>query len=545
MSPDRYALDSVVFTIGKIKFHRTYRGTSFVDRNLDTITNRVQLLIWPSPRACTVEASMYEIIQLSQPRAIVFTISSRGNDIVKAKLVVKSGTAGLRLQIYDAEKIGGEGELRNAQNPSTILLDGIQKHTAVRVKVPYRVEADLKEIIVRSELTYEVGEESFIYTTSHRLMAQLPLGVNVQDIFKKDALFSKFAISTSSHIPIRVLRSKLATNEFYDISTPYMYDGPMTVFAKQSASLVYRVKKKSIASTPIKKKLSLEIEYQCLDEQILATVSQQMEKDMIESPFHDYSMLLLANLKSMLHDYTQKQDLGDVGLLNEVRLPVYSTSAWENILTAVPKEAREELSIWLKDWYQKNNTILIESDGGAVIRRIEIPVEIPSLPVLHTASIAIDKRPSSRLYTVGEMIVGELEISHTRDWSSTDKQGQNALSFVYEIETSAESWLIAGQRRGYFSAYEGEVKTFPILLLPLRAGKLMLPIVEIRSAKDGEEGERSACETDYQDLGTAIEVAPGVTGVTLDVLTSSSGALTGEVKVLGVERERIDVTHGG
>jgi hypothetical protein len=41
--------------------------------------------------------------------------------------------------------------------------------------------------------------------------------------------------------------------------------------------------------------------------------------------------------------------------------------------------------------------------------------------------------------------------------------------------------MVGGRRRGNFTASEGETKTFAIMLLPQKAGHLLLPGLEIRS----------------------------------------------------------------
>lgn len=537
MAPDWYTLDSITLSSGMIKFHRSYKETSFANRNLVNNTSTVRVLTWPNPRACTVEATMYEIIQLEQPRAIVLRISSNQNDITSARLLLKSGSAGLRLHTADADVVEGDCQVTKEKQPSVVPLSKISPGSVIRIKIPYRIDGDLKEIIVRSELTYQVEEQTYIYASSHKMSALLPLGVNVQDIFKKNALFSKFAISTASEVPIRVLQGRLDENQSYDVSTPYMDDRGLMVYTKQPASLVYRITRKTVAPTPVRKRLFLKVDYQCLDEQIILNIRQRFKEDLALTEFSRLSTLLETHFKTVLIRQFQQQDLETAGLLQAVNPPSYATSGWDSVLAFIPFETRRLVESWLQEWHSKTRIISLAEETKAINRRIEIPVEIPSLPVLHTVSLAVDKRPASRPYAIGEIVTGELRIIHTRHWSAMETKHEGPLSFVYELEASAESWLVAGQRRGFFTAVEGESKVFPIMLLPLRAGKLMLPIVEVRSAREDDHDELSTCETDYQSLGTAVEVISGVTAVSVDVLTTTSGSLDGEVKVLEVERE--------
>lgn len=536
MFPGWFVVQSITFTCGKIVFFFSSKGTSVTHRNIQTATISSKILLWPLAEACKVEATVYKSIQLENPRAIVFEISSYRNNISHASLLIKSGSAGLRLHTSDAQIVGGDCEILDDKQPSIVHLGAISPNSKVEIKVPYRVEGDMKEVIVRSELSYNVHGCTFVHGSNHRLAIQLPLGVNVQDIFKKNVLFSKFSISTSSEVPIRIAKCSLNGNDMYEVSTPYIDGSDFVVFPKQPLSLVYRIDKmhKTVARKG-SKKLSLQIDYQCLDEQVVDTVCNHFTLALKESGFGTYDTLLQSRFKEFLKE-NQKQDLERVGLLDEIKVPSYVELEWDGILTILPLDIRTRLTSWLREWHKKNIALTVQQEGQRKIRHIEIPMEIPSVPVLHTVSLVVESRSPSRPYTVGEVITGELHITLTRCWSTDENKPSDSSPFIYEIEASPEIWLVAGQRRAYFTACEGEMKKFPIMLLPLRAGKLMLPGIEVRPAIDDEIDGRNKCETDYQSLGTAIEVVPGITGVSLDIATSSSGGLDGEVKVLEVER---------
>ena len=113
------------------------------------------------------------------------------------------------------------------------------------------------------------------------------------------------------------------------------------------------------------------------------------------------------------------------------------------------------------------------------------------------------------------------------------------MSFYYELEAAPDAWLIAGHRRAHFTAAEKKVTRFPIMLLPLRAGHLLLPMLDIRLAKEDVrtgDGQSVACEVDYESQGVSIEVVPGTTRVTVQAIEGENGALNAGVHVLEVER---------
>jgi hypothetical protein len=128
-------------------------------------------------------------------------------------------------------------------------------------------------------------------------------------------------------------------------------------------------------------------------------------------------------------------------------------------------------------------------------RQIVIPVDVPGIQVVHTAELRL-RLPhltddSSGIRTsvhaaVGHMIPVELVLRHTRRWCSLRTEAADMpLEFAYEIHANPDLWLVGGRRRGHFLAEEGETKSFAIMLLPQRAGHLLLPAIDIKTFVSG------------------------------------------------------------
>jgi hypothetical protein len=182
---------------------------------------------------------------------------------------------------------------------------------------------------------------------------------------------------------------------------------------------------------------------------------------------------------------------------------------------------------------------------------------------LHTASLSL-KVPetisphASTVAVVGHPLQTSLRIKHTRRWANPDSLVKAAkladkderIDFVYSLEAHPENWLIAGPRRAHFSAKEGETLSFPITLLPLRSGNMLLPAVEIRPRIKGDkrmsgapdaprvevtgEEEELNCEVDYLDHGECVLVVPDIGSSTVGVGEMGKGA--GVVWLEGVGR---------
>ena len=101
-----------------------------------------------------------------------------------------------------------------------------------------------------------------------------------------------------------------------------------------------------------------------------------------------------------------------------------------------------------------------------------------------------DMGPQPVHAAVGQMIAGELSIRHTRRWGSQDdkEKSDQPIEFSYEIYANPDAWLIGGRKRGNFTATEDESKTFSVMLLPQRAGHLLLPGLEIKAFSPSSTG---------------------------------------------------------
>ena len=551
MIPGWYEFSTIIFEVHKIsiQYNCSIHPAENVALELPARSQIPKVLLWSSDRAPKIRVSVYSLIHLEQPRSVYIEIQWGNNASASTRLILKSATAGLRLHTAEAEVVLGNCQIVNKTQPSTIGFGESVPKTKVGIKIPYKLDTDTKEIVIRSETTYETEHGTFMLGETHRLSIQLPLGVNVQDIFKEHSLFSKFAISTATGIPLRVVSCELKETDDFVADTPYVDTKCLCVFTKQPVSLVYQIKPKDRAAARRgngRRKLSMHIDYRCLDEEIISSVQNCFVEMLKKSDFSKYLGLLLPHLTAALRRRLSHAVLEVFGLLRQVHIASYSELDWASVLSAVSPVERDAIAFWLQHWHTSNQTVLLPDEprnteelAAAPTRRIIIPVEIPRLHVLHTASLSVAKRSLARCFAVGNVIPAELNIRHTRAWSGQPDRSAEPASFYYDLEAPSDTWLIAGRRRGLFTASEGEIKTFRMLLLPLRAGKLMLPVLEITPKEDQRAGDGGpmACEVDYESLGAAVEVVPRMKSVTWEIEEGEKGDLNGGVGILEVERK--------
>lgn len=203
---------------------------------------------------------------------------------------------------------------------------------------------------------------------------------------------------------------------------------------------------------------------------------------------------------------------------------------------------------------------------------ILIPVDVPSIPVVHTADIRL-QRPIPSLVEpadeyeapvvcVNQLLPATLHLKWTRVWdtskldtSITSVEEAAGDEFSYDVTAPSDTWLVGGRKKGHFviparnsTNGEGDPMSsspineadIPLVLIPLREGYLPYPSVEVRESapsdangSDGHghgqgQGRKSPavvghCETDYRNLGETVRVVADRRRVTVSLDASGAG----------------------
>ncbi|KAK5143460.1 hypothetical protein LTR04_001888, partial [Oleoguttula sp. CCFEE 6159] len=548
-----FIVDRVVLEANKIRFiHDTSSSTDPVSSLAlmqgvsippDTGIRRTKVFCYPRMEAFDAKAFPSRLVHIHRTRSIEISLSSGWNDIEKAEVTLRSASAGLRLRTAEIKLIHGNLGIVDASSPGVIHIGRMPSQCAATLQIPYVLENSLDNISVRLEVKYRTDLGEFVFLSTSTIPIELPLDVNVHDLFKETALFSRFSIRTASLVPFQLLDVKLEGSDAYAVETPSV-PSSMMVFEKQPACVTYKITRRYVGgdtSATLSKKdsaLSLTLTYRCLDEDVLDTVGAIFSVNLKDSHFAGLGRLLTPELLNMLGRRLAVGDYEKVGLLGKIALGSYEDSGWSKPLEALPVMMRRELEQWLRGWHEKNATILLGYSVNHPPRRITITVEVPRVHIVHTATLHLPNLDgtSSRtppIAALGQTLVAELRISHSRRWDSSDSlktaaelnTASDPVEFVYEIQANTDVWLVGGQRRAQFEAREDEEKTFAVMLMPLKDGHHLLPTVEIRSVRktrpesanvpdsrhvDGADEKTVTCETDYRSQGEMVLVIPGV-----------------------------------
>ena len=354
--------ENIVFTR---RFFPSRGGDAFFTALLDPassesmdVADHFRVLVWPQYGAFDVHLSLCNVIHLERPRSLHVELFSGWNDIIQGKVFLRAGSAGLRLHTAEAIIASGNTTLLDASQPGDIVFGNISADTNIVLKIPYGLESDLKEITVKIEVSFTTLKGTFTCCSNPTIPILLPLGVNVQDIFQQDSLFSKFTISTANAIPLCVSKCQLQSSVDFDVASPPLGDEKFGVFARQPLSFISMICRKlrenpaNWSDQAAQQGLLLQIEYRCLDQEISETIERSLMNSLAAADLLEISRLLIPNLLAKYRSKLSIQDFEMVGLLREIDISTILESIWATVASGVMPGCRNRATKWLTD-YQK------------------------------------------------------------------------------------------------------------------------------------------------------------------------------------------------
>ncbi len=140
-------------------------------------------------------------------------------------------------------------------------------------------------------------------------------------------------------------------------------------------------------------------------------------------------------------------------------------------------------------------------------RTLRVPVEIPLGRLLTTVHLTPSGAPPA-VYE-GRALAFDLELSTSLAWLG---EPPSHMSVSYELTANADDWVIAGKKRGVYTADPARPERQSIVLVPVRHGSLALPPVSVQLVGGGAPGV--VCETYIANAAQGVKVLPSRTGMT-------------------------------
>ncbi|RDW77331.1 hypothetical protein BP6252_05384 [Coleophoma cylindrospora] len=583
--PGAYFVSNITLQASEIILqysHEEKAGIPFIKGDLFFKSSK--LLIYHRTEALDVQLFASRYLHLDRNRSLEVEISSGWNNVTSGELLVRPATAGLRLQTSEVSILNGTLDVTKKTEPGVIKFGTLQSDSRVKLRMPFNLEHDVQEISMKLEMSYTTEKGTFFYSTTSIISIALPLGVNVQDVFKHKALFSRFTISSSTDRPLRLLSSTLEKSDVFEAESGIDIEKPIMVFPRQPANILYKITrslpKASFPPSPTTRKhLSLVLHYICLDEEIDQAVTQSLTQAFDNTPLYHYARLVLPTVLDQFRSNLTPYDLEKTAVLNEISTSILRSVRWQDYFAGLGRSPDQEqdvatlLAQKLQQWQKDSPAISLlpvslDPETVAKSRSIVIPVDVPSVTVVHTADLKILAKSSvvanTAVAAMNQPVPAALHLKWTTTWNTdsivTDRRPSRIdntgltqpeqMEFVYEVSAASDTWLIGGRRRGHFkvsssSQSQTTKQTFPIVLIPLREGFLPFPTVEIHyvappkpvvRSSTGHPGTSDAAttepkyivtsETDFKNVGETIRVVSDArkTTVSLDASGPQGGA---------------------
>ncbi|KAI9803994.1 MAG: hypothetical protein M1833_000275 [Piccolia ochrophora] len=501
MCPGKYVIAKIVLEMQNIVFVHEVQSQAAVLSDTSRWASETAfparegayVLCYPRPEALDAKIELSRYIHLDQPRSVEVAISSGWNAITKGELRLRSGSAGLRLRTATAKLVEGKTNLHNQSVPGVIEFGGFSRRSKAVFEIPYELEQAMSDILAREIRGY-----------IHNRERPVQLHDKLND-------FDRPPTRRQCARPFQVAR---------------------LVLAKQPASLLYKVKRsrkleeQSTENAPGHMALNLSISYRSLDEGTDLEISHAAESAfataLTESSFSYLSRLLLPMLPARIIAGLTTLDIESIGLLGQVNMLSFTRMKWEENLRYLPSKEWERLSEWLQAWHEDHQKISLNGCSTNLTRRdIVIPVEVPRVHVVHTVSLHLTggdgkNFASGSLAAVGQTLYGELSIRQTRSWDlygaddapemgalHPDTVGEESIEFVYQLHANPDSWILGGRKKARFRLEDNATLNFPVLLLPVHTGRLLLPTIEIKPLTHEARTPDTTTNSAQRQAGTA------------------------------------------
>lgn len=542
MVPGKYEVSHFSLVSGKLLLYHE-RGAHQTGPTSTDVFRRPEVTLYQRRGALEMRLKASKLTFLDKNNWLELEIKTGWNQLQRCEVRVRPATGGLRLLTTEAEVMESRLELAKRPESGAFFFGAMDEGTSVRLRFPYTVEQDVVEVSAKLEATYVDGSgESYYLAKWVTAPVSLALGVNVQDVFRHEALLSRFNVSTARPSPLRLYKSELLDSELFESSSGVPPSAPVTIFRKQPASLLYRVTRKlgKKSSRRADRTMYLRLHYSVLQDEVEEALRASVVKELARTRLEAYSELVAETVLGEAKKGLQEQDLDRAALLGKVSTAFLEGTPWRRrfqglgLVPGSSDEAADGLSDFLDAWQQGHEAIKVPALRPEDWPSILIPVEIPSLPVVLTADLrlgipgAAEASGATATVCANQVLAARLHLKWTRRWD-TEARARSEQAYSYEVTAPADSWLLGGRRRGRLvvpapapspgdAAAQPSETEMALTLVPLRPGWLHFPSVEVRElGPDGGPDPAQSCELDWRNLGETIRVTAETKALTVSL----------------------------
>ncbi|ODQ63913.1 hypothetical protein NADFUDRAFT_83987 [Nadsonia fulvescens var. elongata DSM 6958] len=496
-----FRLSTLNLQIGGLALSKKY------DKNNENTETPVVVHFYPSPFSVIAELKTPEITDLAN-RKISLEIKPCDHNILSGKVVFRGLSPSVKLISLRAQGyIDTEPcEVNIVQGkPPEIEFGAFSRNQIMTLTVPYVSEPNIPAIKIRAFINYETSKGSFRYVLTRTVNISLSVSVNVQDFFRSQKLFSKFAMSCNEPAnPVRILETSLESDSQYDTCSPIGLKEDIIVFPGQPASYTFQITRNAKSDGIFSdSSLPLTVKHRGLLNECRLSIWESFSKILEEKDLVKYLLLMKPVIYSL--SISTKNFI----LYDKLDLNAYNPGEWEKSYESVEKTDRKKMIEAVEDFFMKS--ISISKNLTSIDQILRISVSVPSVQTVHEIEmIFLDKKPQ---YIINTPIPVQLVLKSSNNWRPRDKDEgtpneSDGAWFTYNMTNMYNNWLVTGKIMGKFQGLPQDDSTniINLDLIPLRTGKLLLPMVELSADNDHE---KPSFELYYKNgIETALIVPP-------------------------------------
>jgi hypothetical protein len=566
--PGKYRVDHLGLSSSNLFLHfeRDANHAPPLDTNIFRLAD---VVVFHRVGALDVQLVATKHTALDKNNTLDLVLNPGWNSLKGCEIRVKPATGGLRLLTVEAKVTDSTVEFSKPPEAGVFHFKEVASNTSTTIRFPYSVEQDMGDVSAKVEVSYTTeSDETFYFAKFIVVPIGLAVGVNVQDVFKHQTLLSRFNVATANFSPVRLYKSDLLHSDLFESEFGLAPSDTVLVFPKQPATLLYKVKRKpGVKNTKRSAKtMYLKLHYSVLQPEIEGRIVNSILEAVEQTALGRFARFISAAVVKEVKRGMQAQDLERAALLGAVTTDFMADVDWERYFAGIGRvpgsqdRAAESIATLIKNWQKANPRLPLLAAEKADPSTILIPVEIPSLSILHSADIRLQKplrglveakNGTTPTFCINQMLPATLHLKWTQVWD-TEMHRNEDQEFSYEVAAPIDTWLLGGRRKGHFviprkageplsSTPETEAE-IPLILIPLREGYLPYPTIDIREVRDVRmANEPQTCEVDWRNLGETIRVVSERRAVTvsLDASGPGGGPLVLETEGMGREKGRV------
>lgn len=439
----------------------------------------------------------------------------------------------------------------------------VEKNSLLEVTLPYKMDLTKEHrnfINLKLKLSFTCNNQAFLVTAYQDLNTALTVAVSVQDTFKLQLLFLRFAVGAADpQAPVRILGAELKGNEHYKTSTA-LKPSPLVAFGEQPVAFINKIEPEEGYITKDTDLLRLIVRYRNLQDEIFENVWGRFKEDylgQVSASHVDKYILILKdhffrNLRFDLNQYAvyghvriKHFDIFDFTELFEHFFPqdrAKYLAVFREFITllkeqklGLPVEKFVYLSSTERDSPEEQEKAQqFEKLLAGITRELFINVPIPLVQVVHCVTLDFENKSQ---YVVGEPIECTANIKSLVNWRGEkdvnapgpkkkkrvlfQEEASGIEHFQIDFVGPQENWLISGKKKFQFSVDKNakdndlvlDQGSIDLYMVPLKIGKLLLPKIEIRPV-GGHLGDDFSMEVDYKNGSQTVLVVPNLDKVT-------------------------------